>query len=136
VKWLRRIAVLYWIALSAGLLWPHGGGIKRVNELTLGDRPQVAHLLALMLLGAVVIGLDLLPRGWSLPTKLALLLGYAVAGELGQMLVPGRTTGIGDGLANVLGILAGIFVGWVAHRWIVARRPSVRPCPADSSNWK
>jgi VanZ family protein len=55
-----------------------------------------------------------------------------VAIELTQVLIPGRECSVSDWLANSLGGLIGVAVGWLTQRWLRARkaaRPGAPPTP-------
>lgn len=127
-----RIAVIaYWLVLTAGLLWPRAEHLSGLAGPLIGDRANLAHFLAFLVLGLGVHFARLFPnRVWSVGS----LLIYGLTSEIGQALSPGRTPNLGGALANVLGVVAGLGIVWTArHVWDrlridKARQESDRPC--------
>jgi hypothetical protein len=118
VRLLRWLFCLYAAALTAAMLWPMGSNVTRLVEPAIGNRPRLAHLLALAVL-AVLVWLARLPiRGRTL---LVALMAYGVLGEAAQVLIPGRTATWQDAAANLLGIALGLAVAWAAEA-VLGRR--------------
>ncbi|HEY2099242.1 MAG TPA: VanZ family protein [Pseudonocardia sp.] len=85
------------------------------------------NIVMLMPLG---FGLMLASRRVVWPSLLMVLLPVAI--ELTQVLIPGRECSVSDWLANSLGGLIGVAVGWLTQRWLRARkaaRPGAPPTP-------
>jgi VanZ family protein len=72
-------------------------------------------------------GLMLATRRVVWPSLLVVLLPVAI--ELTQVLIPGRECSVSDWLANSLGGLIGVGVGWLTQRWLRAVRPGAPPTP-------
>ena len=126
-----RVAVFaYWLALTAGLLWPHAGHLSGLAGPAIGDRADLAHFLAFLVLGLSVHFARLFPNGVYLGGSLLI---YGLATEIGQALSPGRTPSVGGAVANVLGVMTGLGIAWAAHhvwgrlRVDKDRQESVRP---------
>jgi hypothetical protein len=100
----RILFFIYLLALTVGLVHPQGGAITG-----LGEHPDLQHFLAFVLL-AVLAARARFELAFS--TLITALLIYAVAGELVQAAIPGRTASLIDGLANVLGIAVGLGISW------------------------
>jgi VanZ family protein len=79
------------------------------------------NIAMLMPLG---FGLMLATRRVVWPSLLVVLLPVAI--ELTQVLIPGRECSVSDWLANSLGGLVGVGVGWLTQRWLRARK-AARP---------
>ena len=90
--------------MTVAALWPHRSDITNLGGRTLGEQPTLAHFLAFVLLGFLVVAAR---WWWPLKRIIVVLLSYAVAVELAQAVVPGRTPAVQDGLANVLGVALG-----------------------------
>jgi VanZ family protein len=73
----------------------------------------MAHFAAFVVLACRV---KLARWPWSLRCQILVLTAYAVGTELGQYLAPGRMADFFDGLANLLGIVAGIVIGVVIEK--------------------
>ncbi len=102
----RWVCVVYWSVLTVGLLLPGGGNITDVGPFA--GYPDLAHFAAFVVLACLV---RLARWPWSIRFEILVLMAHAVGTELGQYLVPGRTPGFLDGLANVLGVLVGMVIG-------------------------
>ena len=126
---LRWIALMYWTALTVGLLHPKGGALPGLVLGSLGEWPGAAHLLAFVVLAALVCASRLRVPPLS---SVATLFVYGLATELAQISIPGRHASLLDALANTLGIAVGIIL-WRWQRPIGAgrrrkkRRQSSRP---------
>lgn len=105
---IRTLCIVYGLALTVGLLMPPlpgGGDVTSVGPFV--NYPDLAHFAAFVLL-AFLFRLARWP--WSFRSEALFLVAHAVGTEMGQSLIPGRTVGFIDGLANLLGIAAGMGV--------------------------
>ena len=107
-RW-RIVFFVYILTLTVGLVHPKGGEITGFAGASAGEHPDLQHFLAFVVLAALAIKARFEVTRTSLGAK---LLVYAVAGEVVQMVIPGRTACLMDGLANVLGIATGLGL-WV-----------------------
>ncbi len=112
---LRVAVIAYWIVLTAGLLWPRAGHLSGLAGPVVGDRANLAHYLAFLVLGLGVYFARLFPNRVYLA---GILLIYGLTSEIAQALSPGRNPDVGGALANVLGILTALAIAWTAqHQW-------------------
>ncbi len=109
---LRVAVIAYWLALTAGLLWPRAGHLSGLAGPLIGDRANLAHFLAFLVLGLGVYFARLFPNRVYLGGSLLI---YGLATEIGQALSPGRSPEVGGALANVLGIATALGIVWAAH---------------------
>jgi len=110
---LRWIAALYWIALTVLLLAPDPWGLFGIRHPPAGGWFFGPHFGCFVLLG----GLVCCARFPGRPTAWAgALVGYAVAVEFAQALVPTRTVQWQDVTANLAGLACGALIGWAALR--------------------
>jgi hypothetical protein len=109
----RSVAIAAWIALTAGLLWPHAGHASGLVEPVIGDRPNLAHWMAFVVLTLLVRQARLFR---STARLCGVLLAYGLVTEAAQLFIPGRTANLGGASANVLGVAAGVFIAWAAAR--------------------
>ena len=107
IVYIRWISLTYWLALTIGLLHPKGDTLTRLAIGLLCEYPDVAHFTAFVVLAVLVHGSRLGSRLLSSPTSLS---AYALVTEAAQVIVPGLTGSLTDGLANVLGIAAGTII--------------------------
>jgi hypothetical protein len=112
VSW-RVVFFSFFVALTAGLVHPQGGAITGLAGASMGEHPDLQHFAAFVVLAALALAARFDVTLSALATA---LIAYAVAGEVVQMVIPGRTANFMDGLANVLGIAAGLAVP-VLGRW-------------------
>ena len=93
---------------------PHGGGSLFLPKFAagLGDYPDLQHFLAFVLLALLVAA-----ARWPVARRAAItaLVGYALATEFAQAVIPGRTADLWDGLANLAGLAVGAAL-WKAGR--------------------
>jgi glycopeptide antibiotics resistance protein len=80
----------------------------------------VESWLNIAMLVPLGFGLMLATRRVVWPSLLVVLLPVAI--ELSQVLIPGRECSVSDWLANALGGLIGVAVGWLTQRWLRARK--------------
>jgi hypothetical protein len=103
-----RIAFfLFFVALTVGLVHPQGGAITGLAGASMGEHPDLQHFAAFLVLAVLAWAARF---DVTLLALAAALLAYGVAGEFVQMVIPGRTASFMDGLANVLGVAAGLAV--------------------------
>jgi hypothetical protein len=110
---IRFICTSYWLLLTMLLLVPDPlalFGIRRIPGASTGLGP---HFLAFAALGVLVLA-SRLPLQRALLA--GLLVGYAAATELLQLLFPPRTPQLRDFLENLLGLAAGATICWVAQK--------------------
>ena len=120
------VCLAYWVFLTALLLVPDPAalvGLHRVPTFPWGDIG--IHFTAFTIL-TVMVHTTRWPQrpGWVV---MALLVLYAMATESLQAFVPPRTVELLDYTENILGVVAGSGVYWLAGR--VARRRCVEPRP-------
>ena len=112
--YMRWVCAAYLLALTAGLLAPHGGSIFLPKFAAgLGDYPDLQHFLAFVLLALLVAAARWPIARWPAITA---LVGYAVLTELAQAVIPGRTADLWDGLANLAGLAVGAGVWKIGDR--------------------
>ncbi|ACL62039.1 VanZ family protein [Methylobacterium nodulans] len=101
------IPVIVWLSL-----------IPREWEVRTGLAGQIEHVIAYAGTGAVLaLGLPR-PAGWRL---IASLTALAVALEVGQIWVPGRTSQVIDALASISGAGLGVLAGSALRRLLLRR---------------
>jgi glycopeptide antibiotics resistance protein len=112
IRWLRRITLMYWIALTYLLLAPDPlwflsmpDGIDDPYSLSFPDLVQ--HFLALGLLGVLLT--CQMNRNSMASLSFGIAIAYSVGTELVQLFVPDRFASVLDVLAN----LSGLAIGWV-----------------------
>lgn len=112
IRWLRRITLVYWIALTYLLLAPDPmwflsmpDGMDDPHSLNLPDLVQ--HFLALGLLGVLLT--CQMNRQSMTSLSFGIAVAYSIGTELVQMFVPDRFASVLDVLAN----LSGLATGWV-----------------------
>lgn len=119
---------------AALLLWLLAMAVVITGELLPGDSPMLAwigyfHVSDKLLHFVAYTGLAVIPVfGFRLPAGLAsaasmILLGIAL--EFLQRLVPGRSFGVADMVANALGVFAGVALGLLG-RQLYSRLPGKR----------
>lgn len=119
MTYLRAITVVYWVALTIGLLHPQGGALSGLLLDPGWGYPDPSHFLAFATLYVLVRASRFQARWWSSPLTLCV---YAVATEAAQLVVPGRHAMLMHGLANVLGLATGAGACWLVARLRVPRR--------------
>jgi VanZ family protein len=101
---IRTICVVYWACLTVLLVVPNPAGLLRVRwpSQTLG--PRGVHFVFFVTLALLVLA-----SRWPMRIRVlaGVLIGYAVATEALQWLVPKRTFELLDLLENLLGLLVG-----------------------------
>ncbi|MGQ9575999.1 MAG: VanZ family protein [Thermoguttaceae bacterium] len=113
--WLRRVACLaYWAFLTVLLLVPHPLallGLKRSPWVLPEDRG--VHFLLFLVLTLLVDTCR-----WAIRPLwfFLMLVGYALAMELLQALVPPRTVELFDLIENLSGIAVGTAIYWAAQQ--------------------
>lgn len=110
MNFIRLFLFAYWLALTVGLVHPQGGNVTGLGVDQFGDHPDLPHFVAFAVLAMLAQAARLPASGRYV---MATLLVYAAVAELAQALIPGRTANLLDGLANILGILAGLTFWWL-----------------------
>jgi uncharacterized membrane protein YccC len=109
------ICLCYWLLLTVLLLVPDPAGMVGLQEVPVFPWGKFGiHLIAFT-------GLGFLAHAARWPKRLcwpliAFLVVYGVATESLQLLVPGRTARVMDGVENILGIAAGSLAYWLVLR--------------------
>jgi hypothetical protein len=80
----------------------------------------VESWLNIAMLVPLGFGLMMATRRVVWPSLFVVLLPVAI--ELTQVLIPGRECSVSDWVANSLGGLAGVALGWLTQRWLRARK--------------
>jgi VanZ family protein len=122
---MKKLCIAYWLLLSLLLLsrnplaWLRGSdSLSAASQLV----EPAAHFVCFLVL-AIVAWLAAWPisRSW-LPLVLS---GYALATELLQRLVPGRTPDLADFYQDLAGIALGCTVCWLIQFLAASPRPAV-----------
>lgn len=117
IRWLRRITLMYWIALTYLLLapdplWFLNGSTGVDDSYVLSVPDLVQHFLVFGLLGVLLsYPLD---RARLVSISLWVAIAYSMGTELAQLFVPGRFASVPDVLAN----LSGLAIGWVIVQFL------------------
>lgn len=127
---MRTIGLLicagYWVLLTVLLLVPDptgAVGLDRAVVFPWGDFG--IHFTAFTILTLLVHG-SRWPKGIGCPI-LAVLLAYGITTESLQWFVPSRVVQPLDYTENILGIVAGTGMYWLAHRLTEQRRAAKKP---------
>jgi VanZ family protein len=111
------ICLAYWALLTLLLLTPNPAAVVGLKEIP--SFPWV-HFAAFALLAVLTCAVRWpQPPGWYL---VVLLLGYGIATESLQALVPHRTVAMKDYLGNILGILVATALYRLVHATMQPRR--------------
>jgi hypothetical protein len=124
MKIIRWTCVLYWVALTVGLLHPNCGHLS-VTVPTFGPEwgsPRLDHFLAFFVLAVLVQAAK--PR-WGLVRLSAGLAAYAVLTEVAQAAVPNRTPAVLDAVSNLAGLVVGLVAWRLAEKFNILQK--VRP---------
>ena len=119
---------IYVLALSHTLLapsplWYLGAfepAVEAAMARSIADYWQ--HLLAFQLLAMLVCWARSPGNSPGTPVYLVALIGYALLTESLQSIIPGRSWELHDLVANLLGILAGWWLGITLRRWSSPQR--------------
>jgi NAD/NADP transhydrogenase beta subunit len=117
---IRCVCAAYWLLLTTLLLVPNPLALLGIRRIPGDPRMVSVHFLSFAMLAALVLA-SRMPLGRVLVA--GLLVGYAIATELLQRVVPTRTPTPEDLLANLLGLVTGAAVWWGAQKYL-RRRPS------------
>ncbi len=115
----RCICTLYWLLLTILLLVPDPLALLGIFRIPGGASTLGVHFLVFAVLGVLVSASRLPLRRVLL---VGLLIGYAVATELLQSLVPPRDPSPLDLLENLLGVGVGITAWRVARERVFRKR--------------
>ena len=115
----RCICTLYWLLLTILLLVPDPLALLGISRIPGGGSTLGVHFLVFAVLGVLVSASRLPLRRVLL---IGLLIGYAVATELLQSLVPARETSRLDLLENLLGVGVGTAAWHVAREHVLRKR--------------
>jgi VanZ family protein len=121
IRW--SLAGIYFLVLSHSLLAPAPlwflGAFEPAVEAAVTHRVSDywKHLMAFQLLAMLVCWARGPSHSPAVPICLLALFGYALLSEMLQTLIPGRSWETHDVLANVVGILAGWWIGATLSRW-------------------
>jgi VanZ family protein len=114
----RLACAAYWLCLTTLLLVPDVRSLLG-SSISLVPTGVGVHFSAFVLLAFFVLASRLPLRQAPLA---GLLIGYAVATELLQTLVPPRTAELKDFIEDVLGLAAGTAIWWVAQQYLLRKR--------------
>ena len=110
---LRLICAAYCVLMTVLLLIPNPLGLLGIRRIASGSGGSGVHLVIFTVLTVLVLA-----SRWPIGSLLlaGLLVGYAIATELLQLLVPMRALEPYDMVENLLGLAAGAGIWWLAQR--------------------